>query len=93
MEPDIPGELDVTSDSTHGNVVVNNSSELKDALILIGEELRGGQCVLGSRVLKVLTVSVVERGDLSLDVTVLLHRIGNVVLLRGEDREGRHRWC
>ena len=59
-------------------------------MIIEGNALRCRIAIALSRVPQVLAIGIVERGDLSLDVTVLLQRIGILVLGWWEHRDLGH---
>lgn len=83
MEPNIVSKLDGTN-SRREPSSADHSSELEHTLILKGDRLSSRVSEALTRVPEILAVSVVQRGNLSLHVTILLQRIGHIVVLRRE---------
>jgi len=85
MEANIPSELDRTYHSRSRKGSAKYSTELDNSLVLSRDRLISREGELVATVLQVLGVSIVKRGNLTLDVNVFLHRIGHVVVLSRED--------
>lgn len=89
MEPNIVGKLD-RPDSRGEPSSADHPPELEGTLILKGDRLSSRVSEALTRVPEILAVSVVQRGNLSLHVTILLQRIGHIVVLRREQSNLRH---
>lgn len=92
MEPDIPSKLDISDYRSGTRGLAKDTSELHNTLIIQGNGVLRRVCKSISRILQVFRVSIVERGYLSLRVTVFLLRIRHVVRLRWKEGSLWHAW-
>jgi len=90
VEPNVPCELDGTHYRVDGGGSSEYRAELDSSLflIIVSSRSRGGE--LAPAILQVLGVSIVKRGHLALDITVLLHWEGDIVSFRREEGNRGH---